>query len=74
MEDGDLKQMLVTQNDLVYLDSVNCIFFCINVAVEQYKLPGKFESRWITRSKIKLFPKFRKSGIFQDFQKRLIFS
>ena len=33
----------------------------------------KFESKWITGSKIKLFLKFRKSEIFQDFQERLLF-
>ena len=45
----------------------------IDVAVEPSKQPGKFESRWISRSKIEMFVKFRKSEIFRDFEELLIF-
>ena len=33
----------------------------------------KFQSGWIIRSKIDALIRSRKSGIFQDFQERLIF-
>ena len=55
LENDDL-----TQKRLVYLNSVNCMFFYINAAVE----PSK---------KIELFVKFRKSEIFPGFWERLYF-
>ena len=59
------------KNDLMYLDSVNCMTCYVNhkVNVRNLKAGGSF-----SRSKTKLFVKFRKSEIFQDFQEQLIYS